>query len=200
MQATVDYTHPYLTTKGSCTLNPTPVVDLSAVVGYSGFLIGGNAVLNVTQSKLTKWTAAASYNTDEMVATAHVADALDSLKLTYWQKIDAASTIGAEVVHTRATSAVAIALGYAHVNPSGTPPVCATPCIPAPAACTCCLLSGSYCACCLLSSSFYACCLLSGSVCACCLLSGSVCCLLVGAPAGAFPQSMLPHGAFRELA
>lgn len=118
---TVDYAHPYFNSKASVSLNANPVLDVAAAAGYSGLIVGATASVDVTSSKapLKKWAAAVAYQGPEFVVSGHVSDGLDVIRGTYWQELDASSTVGAEVTHKRAKNAVDLTLGYSHVNAAG---------------------------------------------------------------------------------
>jgi len=116
---TLDYLHPYFTSKASCSLNKAPKLDVSAAAGHNGFVVGGEALVDLTRSAILNWNAAVSFVGTEFTVTGHMLNGTDTLKGTYFQRVDLASSIGAEVVQTLSTGKVAVVLGYSNTALNG---------------------------------------------------------------------------------
>ena len=103
-----------------------PKVDLAVATGYNGFVLGGSALVSIVDSdengaKLSNAKLAAAYLGKDFTITAHTDPKFKVVKGTYWQQLDAASNIAAEVQHDfdKTDNNVALTMGYSHVSYTG---------------------------------------------------------------------------------
>jgi Eukaryotic porin len=138
VQVTADYAQPYITSKASMILAKSPVLDVSGATGYNGFVLGGTTMVDAANSKVSGTKLAAAYMGKDFVMSAHTDGSFKAVKGTYWQQLDAASSIAAEVTHQLGSEAkdVGLVMGYAHVSYTGARR--ATPHTPAAASCSRC--------------------------------------------------------------
>lgn len=93
-----------------------PLVNLAAATGYNGWVLGASAVLDPRGSKLSAVEGAASYVGPDFVATAHTTPTFKKIRGTYWQQLDAASSVAAEVVHVPDDKKVDLNMAYCHFD------------------------------------------------------------------------------------
>ena len=119
MQATLDYAQPYLTSKAVFANPSNLAVELSGSTGYNGFVLGGLTKASIKSSSIDSWRVAASYIGKDFVAAAHSETGFQSVTGTYWQQLDAASSVAAEVKHIVGSKQPELMMGYSHVAESG---------------------------------------------------------------------------------
>ena len=125
MQVTGEYAQPYVTTKAvvSVPSDPQrPVFDLAGAAGYNGWVLGGACQVATAESKVAKVALKAAYIGPDFAITGTSDAAFKVVTGTYWQQLDAASSVAAEVKHDTGTKDVNLNMGYCHLAPaSGAP-------------------------------------------------------------------------------
>jgi hypothetical protein len=124
VQMTVEYAQPYVTSKASMMLASNPIFNVAGVTGYNGWVLGAAAILDVRASKVNSWEAAASYMGPDFVVTAHTTPGLKTVRGTYWQQLDTASSVAAEVKHAPTDNKMDLSMGYCHTSLDGMWPAC----------------------------------------------------------------------------
>lgn len=117
-QGTLDYVQPYLTSKAVFTNPSNPTAEISAATGYNGFVLGGFTKANVKSSSIDSWRVATAYIGKDFVASAHSDAGFKAVTGTYWQQLDAASSVAAEVKHVVGSKQPDLVMGYCHISPS----------------------------------------------------------------------------------
>ena len=115
-QVTADYSQPYFTSKASMIIAKNPLINLAAATGYNGWVLGASAVVDPRGSNLSAVEGAASYVGPDFVATAHTTPAFKRIRGTYWQQLDASSSVAAEVVHAPDDKKVDLHMAYCHFD------------------------------------------------------------------------------------
>jgi len=87
-----------------------PTVTADAVFGRDGFLVGTEAAYNVTEGKVTRYSAAVGYNAPDYSITLHALSNLHTFHASYYHRVSADVEAGAKAVYDTKATAPGIAL------------------------------------------------------------------------------------------
>ena len=98
-----------------------PTFTADTVLGRDGFLVGAEASYNVTEARVTKYSAAVGFSAPEYAVTLHGLSNLSTFAASYYHRVSPDVEAGAKAVYdTNATSpAVALEVGtkaYEHYS------------------------------------------------------------------------------------
>ena len=98
-----------------------PTFTADTVLGRDGFLVGAEASYNVTEARVTKYSAAVGFSAPEYAVTLHGLSNLSTFAASYYHRVSPDVEAGAKAVYdTNATSpAVALEVGtkaYGHYS------------------------------------------------------------------------------------
>ena len=82
-----------------------PTFTADTVIGRDGFLLGGEASYNVTEGKVTRYSAAVGFSAPEYAVTLHGLGNLSTFAASYYHRVSADVEAGAKAVYdTKATT------------------------------------------------------------------------------------------------
>lgn len=98
---------------GSNRLLQGPTITADTVFGRDGFLVGAEASYNVTEGKLSRYSAAAGFSAPEYAVTLHGLSNFSTFAVSYYHKVSKDVEAGAKAIYdTKATtSGVALEVG-----------------------------------------------------------------------------------------
>ncbi|KIM89506.1 hypothetical protein PILCRDRAFT_813442 [Piloderma croceum F 1598] len=99
-----------LHTRTAVDLFKGPTVTADTVIGRDGFLLGAEASYNVTEGKISHYSAAAGYNAPEYAVTLHALSNLHNFHASYYHRVSADVEAGAKAVYDTKATAPGVAL------------------------------------------------------------------------------------------
>ncbi|KAH8082001.1 eukaryotic porin/Tom40 [Cristinia sonorae] len=99
------YKQPGLHTRAFLDVFKGPTFTADTVIGRDGFLLGGEASYNVTEGKVTRYSAAVGFSAPEYAVTLHGLGNLSTFAASYYHRVSADVEAGAKAVYdTKATT------------------------------------------------------------------------------------------------
>jgi voltage-dependent anion channel protein 2 len=87
-----------------------PTVTADTVIGRDGFLLGAEASYNVTEGKISHYSAATGYNAPEYAVTLHALSNLRNFHASYYHRVSPDVEAGAKAVYDTKATAPSVAL------------------------------------------------------------------------------------------
>ncbi|TFY70963.1 hypothetical protein EVG20_g2047 [Dentipellis fragilis] len=107
------YKQPGLHTRAALDVFKGPTLTADAVLGRDGFLLGAEASYNVTEGRVTKYSAAVGFSAPEYAVTVHGLGNLSTFAASYYHRVSKDVEAGAKAIYdTKATtSGVSLEVG-----------------------------------------------------------------------------------------
>lgn len=87
-----------------------PTFTADAVVGRDGFLVGAEASYNVTEGRVTKYSAAAGFSAPEYAVTLHTLSNFSTFAASYYHRVSPDVEAGAKAVYDAKATSPGVAL------------------------------------------------------------------------------------------
>ncbi|KAI0036536.1 eukaryotic porin/Tom40 [Vararia minispora EC-137] len=107
------YKQPGVHTRAVLDVFKGPTITADTVFGRDGFLVGAEASYNVTEGRLSRYSAAAGFSAPEYAVTLHGLSNLSTFAVSYYHKVNRDVEAGAKAIYdTKATtSGVSLEVG-----------------------------------------------------------------------------------------
>ncbi|KAH7405312.1 hypothetical protein KP509_15G065100 [Ceratopteris richardii] len=101
-KAELQYKHDYAGVSVNVGLTPSPLTEISAVVGNKGVTFGGEIGFDTASGSLTKYDAGLSFTKPDFTAALFLVDKADTVKFSYLHTLSPLtnSTVAAEIAHS----------------------------------------------------------------------------------------------------
>lgn len=112
----LQYLHENAGISTSIGLTATPIVNFSAVAGNNTVALGTDVSFDTASGDLTKYNAALSYSTTDLIASLILSDKLDTLTASYYHTVSPLTNtaVGAELTHGFSSNENTLTIGTQH--------------------------------------------------------------------------------------